>query len=82
MLGAMQAGTGLRIGPYSHRQEGPDRHVDTVNLQSELQAMQPSGNPVDRHAPPEDTIALFRSLFRERDDVYPRRFETERMGVE
>jgi hypothetical protein len=35
---------------------------------------------VDHRAPPEKKIALFRSLFRGRDDVYPRRFESRRTG--
>jgi hypothetical protein len=36
--------------------------------------------PVDNHSPPEAKIALFRSLFRGRDDIYPRRFESLRTG--
>jgi hypothetical protein len=32
------------------------------------------------HSPPEAKIALFRSLFRGRDDVYPRRFESRKTG--
>src|SRR5579871_6320169 len=32
------------------------------------------------HSPPEEKIALFRSLFRGREDVYPRRFENRRTG--
>ncbi len=35
---------------------------------------------VDHRSPPEAKIALFRSLFRGRDDVYPRRFESRRAG--
>jgi superfamily II DNA or RNA helicase/very-short-patch-repair endonuclease len=35
---------------------------------------------VDLHSPPEAKIALFRSLFRGREDVYPRRFESRRTG--
>ncbi len=35
---------------------------------------------VDRHASPEQKIALFRSLFRGREDVYARRFESRRTG--
>jgi superfamily II DNA or RNA helicase/very-short-patch-repair endonuclease len=35
----------------------------------------PDGN-VDRRSPPEAKIALFRALFRGREDVYPRRFES------
>ena len=35
---------------------------------------------VDQHSSPEEKIALFRSLFRGRTDVYPRRFESVRTG--
>lgn len=35
---------------------------------------------IDRLSPPEAKIALFRSLFRGRDDVYPRRFENRTTG--
>ena len=35
---------------------------------------------VSQTSPPHDKIALFRSLFRGRDDVYPRRFESRRTG--
>ena len=36
--------------------------------------------PVDRHSATSTKIALFRSLFRGRDDVYPRRFESRKTG--
>ena len=36
--------------------------------------------PVTKSSSPEDKIALFRSLFRGRDDVYPRRFESRNTG--
>ena len=35
---------------------------------------------MDCRASPESKIALFRSLFRGRDDVYPRRFESRKTG--
>ena len=35
---------------------------------------------VHHQSPPESKIALFRSLFRGREDVYPRRFENRRTG--
>src|SRR5215472_258267 len=35
---------------------------------------------VNQLSPAEDKIALFRSLFRGRDDVYPRRFESRKTG--
>jgi superfamily II DNA or RNA helicase/very-short-patch-repair endonuclease len=36
--------------------------------------------PVNNHSPPAAKIELFRSLFRGRDDVYPRRFESRKTG--
>jgi hypothetical protein len=36
--------------------------------------------PVDQTSSPEAKIALFRSLFRGREDVYPRRFESRKTG--
>ncbi len=42
--------------------------------------MGPGPDLVDNHSPPERKIALFRSLFRGRDDVYPIRFESRRSG--
>jgi superfamily II DNA or RNA helicase/very-short-patch-repair endonuclease len=36
--------------------------------------------PIDRHSPVETNIRLFRSLFRGREDVYARRFESRRTG--
>jgi hypothetical protein len=35
---------------------------------------------VSNHSPPEAKIALFRSLFRGREDVFPRRFESFKTG--
>jgi superfamily II DNA or RNA helicase/very-short-patch-repair endonuclease len=35
---------------------------------------------VDHRSPPEAKIALFRTLFRGREDVYPRRFESRKTG--
>lgn len=35
---------------------------------------------VNRLSPPDCKIALFRSLFRGRDDIYPRRFESRKTG--
>jgi len=39
-----------------------------------------SPEPVDQASPPPIKIALFRSLFRGREDVYPRRFESRTSG--
>jgi len=35
---------------------------------------------IEQHASAEVKIALFRSLFRGREDVYPRRFESRKTG--
>lgn len=35
---------------------------------------------VNLTSPPQAKIALFRSLFRGREDVYPRRFESRKTG--
>jgi len=35
---------------------------------------------VTQHSPPSAKIALFRSFFRGREDVYPRRFESRKTG--
>ncbi len=40
----------------------------------------PNQDPVDRLSCPESKIALFRSLFRGREDVYARRFESRKTG--
>lgn len=37
-------------------------------------------SPVTKFSSPEEKIELFRSLFRGRDDVYPRRFESQKTG--
>jgi len=37
-------------------------------------------SPIDRHAPAHAKIGLFRSLFRGREDVYARRFESRKTG--
>lgn len=39
-----------------------------------------TSSEVHLHSPPEGKIALFRSLFRGREDVYPRRFESRTTG--
>src|SRR5207302_7035441 len=40
----------------------------------------PHDGIVDYRSPPEEKIALFRAIFRGREDVYPRRFESRRTG--
>ena len=40
----------------------------------------PMDGPVNRHSSPAAKIAFFRSLFRGREDIYPRRFESRKTG--
>lgn len=42
--------------------------------------MPPPPSTVTQLSPPEDKIALFGALFRGREDVYPRRFESTTTG--
>ena len=35
---------------------------------------------IQNNSPPKDKIALFRSLFRGREDVFPKRFESQKTG--
>jgi len=42
--------------------------------------MDQGADAINNHSPPEAKIALFRALFRGREDVYPRRFESRKMG--
>ena len=42
--------------------------------------MHQSPTPIHQLSSPEEKIALFRSLFRGREDVYPRRFESRKTG--
>jgi hypothetical protein len=42
--------------------------------------MDRTAGPVDRTSSSQAKIALFRSLFRGRDDVYPRRFQSRKTG--
>ena len=54
---------------------------------AELETLKPaapnirlSGGPVTERSPAREKIALFRSLFRGREDIYPRRWENDRTG--
>jgi hypothetical protein len=53
------------------------RISDTLSAHVPVSAISVS---VDQASPSEAKIALFRSLFRGRDDVYPRRFESRKTG--
>ena len=49
-------------------------------VQAEVVAQVQSDGLVAQHSTPAAKIALFRSLFRGREDVYPRRFESRKTG--
>jgi hypothetical protein len=42
--------------------------------------MNATSGALDRTSPSQAKIAVFRSLFRGRDDIYPRRFESRKTG--
>jgi len=57
------------------------RREETAQLQpAEKLGQNDSQLSVTNQSPQEDKIALFRSLFRGREDVYPRRFESMKTG--
>ena len=57
------------------------RQQETVQLQPTEKPGQYNSQPsVTNYSSQEDKIALFRSLFRGREDVYPRRFESLKTG--
>lgn len=51
-----------------------------VSATAESGRVDQQGELVTHHSSPAAKIALFRSLFRGRDDVYPRRFESRKTG--
>jgi hypothetical protein len=55
-----------------------------VRLSGDSDAQEGAGQKArlstSQHSPPAEKIALFRSLFRGREDVYPRRFESRKTG--
>jgi hypothetical protein len=56
-------------------------HVAALNnLVQATGASVPPSPAFTNHSPPVDKIRLFRSLFRGREDVYPRRFESRKTG--
>lgn len=55
-----------------------ERSQNVAGIGSSVRTFQ--GSDTNRASSPEKKIALFRSLFRGRDDVYPRRFESRRTG--
>jgi hypothetical protein len=63
----------------------PGAPVLSMAAAQRVEILQPMPRPVDpgqvdRTSLPEAKIALFRSLFRVRDDVYARRFESRKTG--
>ena len=58
----------------------PNSGHGTPVLSPETNVSSPHRTKVDHHSPPAAKIALFRSLFRGREDVYPRRYENRKTG--
>jgi hypothetical protein len=56
------------------------RFAPTHTKGSILMSLDSTLRDIDRHSSAEDKIRLFRSLFRGREDVYPRRFESRKTG--
>jgi len=56
--------------------------ADTTTMQKLLSEDSSKASPVEinNHSPPEIKIALFRSLFKGREDVYAKRFESKKTG--
>ncbi len=54
-------------------------HLETLQ-QTDLQTTQIESPGITAHSPQDQKIALFRSLFRGREDVFPKRFESKRTG--
>ncbi|MCY3017477.1 MAG: hypothetical protein NTW87_00395 [Planctomycetota bacterium] len=51
-----------------------------ISLNNGAVSMDKKEDVVDHQSSPEAKVSLFRSLFRGRDDIYPRRFESRRTG--
>ena len=56
------------------------RLAEIGNLGTALKDVLPSAGPIANRSPTRDKIALFRSLFRGREDVYPKRWDNARTG--
>jgi hypothetical protein len=53
---------------------------ETQPLTQETSVLNQRSSSITNNSPPSAKIALFRSLFRGREDVYPRRFESRKTG--
>lgn len=54
-------------------------HLETLQ-QTNLQTTQIESSGINAHSSENQKVALFRSLFRGREDVFPKRFESKRTG--
>jgi superfamily II DNA or RNA helicase len=65
----------------SHIQESKENSI-RPELSAKLPAKIDFSNKlsINNHSPPEDKIALFRSLFRGREDIFAKRFESKKTG--
>ncbi|HUE17804.1 MAG TPA: hypothetical protein VMR25_26850, partial [Planctomycetaceae bacterium] len=66
--------------PPSVRMENTSPHTTTTNTSELSSSFARQANEVNRRSTPDVKVALFRSLFRGRDDVYPRRFVSRKTG--
>lgn len=60
--------------------ENTSPHTTTTNTSELSSSFARQANEVNRRSTPDVKVALFRSLFRGRDDVYPRRFVSRKTG--
>jgi len=65
----------LEFSPESDSPKSESVHETPFVSNQEFQEIQPTG--VTNNSPAHEKIALFRSLFRGREDVYPRRWESK-----
>ncbi|MFP3040305.1 hypothetical protein LQZ19_00640 [Treponema primitia] len=65
----------------SHIQESKENSI-RPELSAKLPVKTDFSNKlsINNHSPPEDKIALFRSLFRGREDIFAKRFESKKTG--
>src|ERR1700694_528967 len=69
LIGTMESDRSEKLGPWT----SPLGHDYQI-------PMSQSSGLVNQVSAPEAKIALFRSLFRGREDIYPRRFESRKTG--
>lgn len=66
--------------PWKSNDIPPFFPLPTELVSQNILRMQEPLKSINQRSPPGEKIALFRPLFRGRDDVYPRRFESKKTG--